>query len=235
MIHYGQRMARNSRARPTPEPGTQSHRWTFLEEGRTEKGRRSFLCRCACGTERLLAPVDFLDGRTKSCGCYNAEVAKERATKHGRRSTALYQVWLRMRQRCNNPNATGYANYGGRGIRVCDEWEASFEAFRDWVLAAGYLEGATYRQEIDRINNDGNYEPENCRIVLPKPNRNNTRGNRMIEAFGETKSMSDWARDWRCAVSYYALRQRVTQAAWPPEAAISAPPNTRLASWQPPS
>jgi hypothetical protein len=226
---------KSARLIAAPDPGAQSFRWTFVEEARTEKGRRSFLCRCECGTERLLAPVDFLDGRTKSCGCFNVEASRERATKHGRRHTALYQVWLRMRQRCSNPNATGYSHYGGRGIVVCAEWDASFEAFRAWALGAGYLEGATFRQEVDRIDNDGPYAPDNCRIVTPKPNRNNTRGNRMVTAFGETKSMMAWSEDPRCAVTYYALRNRLSQSGWPAEAAILASPNTRLASWRPPA
>ncbi len=85
--------------------------------------------------------------------------------------SAIYNVWRCMKQRCNNPNASGYKNYGGRGISVCNEWEKSSEAFYDWALANGYAPGL----QIDRIDNDGNYEPSNCRWVTPKENASNRR------------------------------------------------------------
>lgn len=201
------------------KPGDTSNRWTVLDPDVREKGRRKYLCRCDCGTERLLGPTDFVQSRTKSCGCLNAEVSRERATKHGRRFTKLNAVWANMRARCTNPKHIGWVRYGGRGITVCEEWD-DFTVFREWALDAGYVEDADYRQEVDRIDNDGPYSPDNCRVVSPKKNRQNTSASHMLTAFGEMKSMGAWADDPRCVVSYYTLRTR-TQRGWDTQRALT--------------
>lgn len=95
-----------------------------------------------------------------------------------------------MRQRCTNPQKDHYADYGGRGIIVCPEWENSFEAFRDWALANGYRDDLT----IDRKDNDGPYSPENCRWATKSEQVNNTRANRYLEYNGERKTIAEWAR-----------------------------------------
>lgn len=210
------------RSLQAPEPGTKSNRWVFLEETRTDKGKRGFLCRCECGTRRVIGPSDFFGGRTKSCGCYNSEVARSRATKHGDAHSRLHWVWLGMRQRCINPEHISFKNYGARGIKVCKEWD-DYAKFREWSLAHGYIEGATYRQTIDREDNDGDYSPSNCRWVSAKRNANNKRGNHILEVFGERKSMMDWSEDLRCAVGYFALRNRINRDGWDVEEAITTP------------
>lgn len=101
----------------------------------------------------------------------------------------LYRVFNAMIERCNKPSAKNYHNYGGRGIKVCNDWMGNYQAFCDWALANGYKEGL----QIDRIDNNGNYEPSNCRWVTPKQNSNNTRFNRLLTCNGETHTMSEWS------------------------------------------
>lgn len=108
--------------------------------------------------------------------------------KHGMRETRLYNIWRSMRQRCNNPKTRNYKNYGGRGIRVCNEWE-DFQTFVKWAFQSGYNDTLT----IDRENTDGNYCPENCRWTTYKKQNNNRRDNRLIEYNGEIHTLSEWS------------------------------------------
>lgn len=139
--------------------------------------------------------------------------------RHGKSKSQLYRVWKGMRERCSNPNHKGYRNYGGRGITVCSEWQDDFEAFERWALTAGYCPGLT----IDRTDNSGGYTPGNCRFVTSQENCNNTRRNRILEAFGERKSLSDWSRDARCVVDYGTLKQRVRDYGWQIEESLTVP------------
>lgn len=113
-------------------------------------------------------------------------------TKHGKKNTKLYPVWCAMKERCYNTNNKKYSRYGGRGIVVCDEWKDDFQSFYDWSIANGYREGLT----IDRIDNNGNYEPANCRwLTRAEQNRNYSR-NHLITYQGETKCLTDWADEF---------------------------------------
>ena len=105
--------------------------------------------------------------KAKSCGCNRIESIK----KHGEIKTKLYSVWKSMKQRVLNPKDKGYKNYGGRGITICPEWTNDYIVFRDWTLSNGYAEGL----QINRINNDGNYEPSNCNWITNKENQRNRR------------------------------------------------------------
>ena len=124
------------------------------------KGRQVtyWQCLCDCGETTIVRLAELRAGNTKSCGCLRVESGKSNRT-HGGKGTRLYRIWKGMRSRCLNPNATSFENYGGRGITVCEEWRQSFEAFQQWSLGNGYADELT----IDRINNDGGYEPGNCR------------------------------------------------------------------------
>ena len=108
---------------------------------------------------------------------------------HGGRKTRLYNVWCAMKERCNNPHNKRYENYGGKGIKVCDEWKNDFATFRSWAMENGYDDGLT----IDRIDTDGNYEPSNCRWVTHKVQNRNYSRNHLITYDGRTQCLSDWA------------------------------------------
>lgn len=121
-------------------------------------------CKCDCGNETVKLAKDLRYGSVKSCGCLRSESTTKKNYKHGKaQKTRLYNVWVGMRQRCTDPNHASYKNYGGRGIKVCDEWD-NFEAFESWALSSGYNEDAKFGEcTIDRIDVNGNYEPVNCR------------------------------------------------------------------------
>lgn len=142
-------------------------------------GYSKWLCKCDCGSEKVILAASLLSGGTKSCGCLSREVATAKGQKtatHGESKTRLYRIWSGMKRRIHNPNCQRYKNYGGRGIRICKEWDESYEAFRDWALKNGYDSEAPYGQcTIDRINVDGDYEPDNCRWADMKTQANNQR------------------------------------------------------------
>lgn len=116
-------------------------------------------CCCDCGEHRVVSSNNLRRGNSKSCGCVRREKLVARTTRHGMSQTRLHRIWAAMLQRCHYEKNNNYERYGGRGIAVCSAWRSSFEAFRDWALANGYRDDLT----IDRMNNDGNYEPGNCR------------------------------------------------------------------------
>jgi hypothetical protein len=125
-----------------------------------------------------------------------------------------------MRDRCLSPSNRDYPGWGGRGIKICAEWLNDFEAFDNWAHANGYKEGLL----LDRRDNDGDYEPGNCRWVTYTEQARNRRGNTVLTAFGETKTAIEWATDPRCVVDYATLLARIRRQGLPVEFALTHPP-----------
>lgn len=123
-----------------------------------------------------------------SCGCKKATVPPYKT--HGKSKTRLHSIWRGMKQRCNNPNREAYKDYGGRGIAICDEWKDNFEAFYEWAMANGYSDDL----EIDRRDNDGDYEPSNCQWVTRGIQANNRRTSAKLTLNGETHTIAEWTR-----------------------------------------
>lgn len=138
----------------------------------------------------------------------------------------IWGVWSQMKNRCYNKNAPNFKNYGARGIEVCEEWRNDFKAFRNWAYANGYDENAPKMQcTLDRINNDGNYEPENCRWVTSVKQHRNKRRNRMFTYKGDTRCMSEWAEI--LGVTRGFIQQRLRYG-WDIDKIIETPPKRQM-------
>lgn len=177
------------------DPGTKFGRLTVVKEI-TERGySRYFLCKCDCGNEKTVRMDHLRHGEIMSCGCLLKEKARMINFKHGLSSTPshrdkLYKTWDSMKSRCYNPHDKSYLRYGGRGIKICDEWKTNYILFRTWALENGYSKELT----IDRIDVNGNYEPDNCRWVDLTVQANNKRNNVFITYNNETHTLAEWAR-----------------------------------------
>lgn len=148
-----------------------------------------YLCKCDCDKETVVQKSKLIYSHTKSCGCLRAENMAKISTTHGLKNDKLYNRWYQIKRRCCNKNNFAYKNYGGRGIIMCDEWRNDFKAFHSWAMNNGYKKGLT----IDRINNDGNYEPSNCRWATMKEQARNRRNNNLVVYKGKLKCLSELA------------------------------------------
>lgn len=160
--------------------GKKYGRLTILNLHHKDKnGRLFYLCRCDCGNEKIINGERIRNGKTKSCGCYNKEISKNKFTKHNMRYTKIYNVWRNIKERCASNNK----DYGGRGITICDEWKNDFMSFYNWAMQNGYVEKIENGKNIislDRIDVNGNYEPNNCRWATNDIQCNNKRNNLFV-------------------------------------------------------
>lgn len=145
-------------------------------------------CRCDCG--KVVVKMREAVKKDYSCGCMKKERQKQSSTIHGGSNTKLYGVWQTMKNRCYNKNVATFPNYGGRGIKVCDEWNDDFASFKMWADESGYKDGLT----IERINNDGNYEPSNCRWATIMEQSHNKRNNHYVEYKGRCYTLAELGR-----------------------------------------
>lgn len=198
--------------------GDRFGQWTILDVPLNLRAHKhTVLCQCACGRIRRLYIYNLLRGCSTQC---HSCAQKHVATQHGGSRTRLYDIWLTMRKRCSaTANKMAYDLYYGRGIRVCDEWENSFQAFKDWALANGYRDDLSIDRWPDK---NGNYQPTNCRWATWEQQQRNRRDNLILTAFGESKTPPDWEEDSRCHVSARTLRRRIRDG-WPVPAAITEP------------
>lgn len=168
-----------------------------------------WLCQCDCGRTAVAYGMDLKRGKVVSCGCWNAE----KRVKHGMSRTHVNAVWRQMRDRCLNPNNPRFGDYGGRGISVCERW-GSFENFLADMgdRPRGY--------QLDRIDNNGNYEPSNCRWATVGQQLNNKRNNRLLTLNGETLTIGEWSQ--RTGLPWDAIRSRLRYG-WSVERALTEP------------
>lgn len=201
-------------------PGDRFFFLTYLRDAPKATRLRQTIFKCDCGNEITAYLGNVKRGNTKSCGCFRKKHSSEKSTIHGRSKLhdRAYKSWTHMRARCFNPNDAKFPDYGGRGITVCERW-ASFENF---IADMGEPPPGT---TIDRINNDGDYEPENCRWATSKMQANNRRSSRIVCAFGESLTLAAWSE--RVGISQNALWYRLNSG-WSTEKALTAPTKNKL-------
>lgn len=194
-------------------------RWTVLERyPRDERKRYMALCKCECGTERVVDYQQVRAGSSKSCGCLNREKSSARHKTHGLTKSPIYSVWKNMKRRCTNPDAKDFYLYGGRGISVCERWMD----FNNFYADMGDIPFKS--AQLDRIDSDGNYEPSNCKWSSPSEQMRNRRDNRMIEHNGEYLCLTDW--ESKAGFPRNMLYSRLKNG-WSFDKAINTPPRVR--------
>lgn len=180
--------------------GQRFNRLVVVSFSHTEKGngrnyKTYYNCICDCRKTCIVEGAKLRNGHTQSCGCYRHTRQVEANTKHNGRHSRLYVVWCNMKGRCYNPNDNRYSNYGARGITVCKEWKDDFGAFRQWAEMNGYRADAKRGDcTLDRIDNDKDYSPSNCRWTDNQTQANNKTSNVFLTYKGETKTLAEWSR-----------------------------------------
>lgn len=170
-------------------------------------------CLCDCGNEILVPAKSLSIGRTHSCGCWQKERSSEANTTHGdskqdSKYYRLHAIWRGMKARCSNQNTKAFPHYGGRGIKICDEWQ-DYLNFKEWALSNGYDDSLS----IDRINVDGDYEPSNCRWATILQQQRNRKNNQSIDVDGQTVKVVEYADEHNVTTS--AIRSRLKSGKHP--------------------
>lgn len=187
---------------------------TVISQAKSSKsGRAMWLCRCDCGTEKIILGSSMIQGKTKSCGCSQVKPPY---------SKRLKNVWWNIKRRCYDERSDSFVNYGARGIGMCDLWRYDFYAFQDWAFQSGYDEHAPQGVcTIERIDNNKGYSPDNCRWATAREQANNRRNNFNVTFYGKTKTVSDWARE--LGLDKTTLLFRLKNKMWTTEEAMTVP------------
>lgn len=181
-----------------------------------------YLCKCDCGKKIIVEECSLKSGNTKSCGCLITDVLVKRNTKHKLSKTRIYKLYHYMKKRCYDKKCRGYKNYGGRGIKICDEWLSDFMNFYNWATSHGYNDTLS----LERKDVNGNYTPQNCTWIPVKEQSKNTRRNVFYEYNGERKILPDWAKEYN--LPFTCVRKRLVRG-WTLERALNTP-KLRLSS-----
>lgn len=188
--------------------GEKFGRLTVIKRAADRNKHVYWQCKCDCGNPELIEieGSSLKSGKTTSCGCYGRERRLKANTKHGLSHSRIKRIYYDMRSRCYDENTPKYKNHGGRGISVCDEWmgEDGLSKFNEWALNNGYSDNLS----IDRIDNDGNYEPSNCRWVTTEVQNFNRRNNRLFEINGEKKFAKQWCEEYGININTFWQRDR---------------------------
>lgn len=219
-------MIKTRRRRVVVTAGDQYAQLTVSEEvgPRILSGKpcRQLRCTCECGNEKIVLLKDIRSGSVKSCGCLHDTLPIKHGQASNDKRSLTYRSWSNIRRRCLNPNAHEYDSYGGSGIRICDRW-SEFSAFLEDMG-----ERPSVRHSIDRYpDQEGNYEPGNCRWATPKQQGRNRNNNRMLTFNGETMCLSEWAE--KIGMSAAALKCRLDICGYTIEEALTFPVGTRRA------
>lgn len=189
--------------------------FAFSRSTPSGQDKKYWLCQCDCGSEAVVWAASLQNGDTKSCGCLRKEMRAAKNHRHGASGTAEYQAWSMIKRRCLNVRSNGYENYGGRGITMCARWLESFENF-----FADVGPRPSQDHSIDRIENDGNYEPNNVHWATPSEQMNNMRKSVKITLNGITKTVAEWSRLLK--LNPFTIYARI-DAGWEPERALIEP------------
>lgn len=192
--------------------GRKFGRLTVVELLRTQR-HAVWRCLCECGREVAVAAGSLTSGHTRSCGCLKIERLVSRAYRHGHARSRTYNIWYHMHRRCSNRSDIGYADYGGRGIAVCDEW-------RDYEVFLAQMGECPVDHTIERIDNDCGYSLENCRWATCKEQARNRRSNVVLVARGKSMTMAAWAE--KVGINKQTISERIKRG-WSHERAIFEP------------
>lgn len=194
--------------------GNKFGKLTVLRQYGSKNGKRFWMCLCDCGNTSIVSTNQLTSGHTKSCGC---SVGRPCGKSPGWKGTIVYSRWQAMKKRCYQVGTAGFENYGGRGIKVCDEWKDNPSAFCEWALANGFSEELT----LDRIDVNGDYSPENCRWVTRTEQARNKRNNRLIEHNGEKITVAEYCE--KTGVNSGTVSWRLNRSKMPVQDAVSKP------------
>lgn len=199
--------------------GRKYNRLTVVARAPNKYGRTAWECQCECGKVLVVTGNALRENNTRSCGCFKLQRSSESHRTHGMSKSRTYFSWCSMKDRCCNPNNEDFHHYGGRGIKVCERWLHSFEAFLE------DMGEKPPRTSIERKNVNGNYEPGNCRWATQREQTRNKRTNHLITFNGQTKTLMEWSEI--TGIDYRLIRKRIVEFEWPVEKALDPTKRSR--------